>query len=179
MHICVSKQNIVSNNGLSPGRHQAIIWTNAGILLIRPLGTNFSEISIAILTFSLMKMLLKVSSAKWRQFCLGLNVLKKVKSLRCHSPPPPPLHQFCSMWLIQEDVWHSSLHNYDSITPRNACCKCLQWPLKQWGRDKMVAFSQTTLSNAFSWMKILEFRLKFHWSLFLRVLLTIFRHWFW
>ena len=31
-----------------------------------------------------------------------------------------------------------------------------------WGRDKMAAFSQTTLSNAFSWMKILEFRLKFH-----------------
>ena len=42
---------IVSDNGLSPGRHQAIIWTNAGILLIRPLGTNFSEISIEIHTF--------------------------------------------------------------------------------------------------------------------------------
>ena len=31
---------IGSHNGLSPGRRQAIIWTNAGILLIRPLGTN-------------------------------------------------------------------------------------------------------------------------------------------
>ena len=41
----------------------------------------------------------------------------------------------------------------------------------------MVAVSQT-LSNAFSWMKMLEFRLKFHWSLFLRVQLTIFQHWF-
>ena len=41
MHICVSKLNIISsNNGLSPGRHQAIIWTNAGILLIWPLGTK-------------------------------------------------------------------------------------------------------------------------------------------
>ena len=49
--------------------------------------------------------------------------------------------------------------------------------LTHWGRDKMAAFSQTTLSNAFSWMKLLEFRLKFHWSLFLRVLLTIFQHW--
>ena len=48
-----------------------------------------------------------------------------------------------------------------------------------WGRDKMVDFSQTTLSNAFSWMKILEFRLKLHWSLLLRVLFTIFQHWFW
>ena len=37
---------------------------------------------------------------------------------------------------------------------------------------------QTTLSNAFSWMKILEFRLKFHWRLSLRVQLTISQHWF-
>ena len=44
-HICVSKLSIfASDNGLSPGRRQAIIWTNAGILLIGPLGTNFSEI---------------------------------------------------------------------------------------------------------------------------------------
>ena len=48
----------------------------------------------------------------------------------------------------------------------------------QWGRDKMAAVSQTTLSNAFSWMKMLEFRLKFIWSLFLRVQLTIFHQWF-
>ena len=42
----------------------------------------------------------------------------------------------------------------------------------------MAAVSQTTLSNAFSWMKMLEFRLRVHWSLFLRVQLTIFLHWF-
>ena len=53
-YICVGKLTIIgSDNGLSPGRRQAIIWTNAGILLIRPLGTNFSEISIEIQTFSL------------------------------------------------------------------------------------------------------------------------------
>ena len=34
------------DNGLSPGRRQAIIWTSAGILLIGPLRTNFSEILI-------------------------------------------------------------------------------------------------------------------------------------
>ena len=46
-HICISKLTIiVSDNGLSPGQRQAIIWTNAGILLIGPLGTNFSEILI-------------------------------------------------------------------------------------------------------------------------------------
>ena len=29
-----------------------------------------------------------------------------------------------------------------------------------------------------SWMKMLEFRLKFHWNLFIRVQLTMFKHWF-
>ena len=76
-HICVGKLSIIgSDNGLSPGRRQAIIWTNAGMLLIGPLGTNFSEILIEILTFSFKKMRLKVSPAKWRPFCLGLNVLR-------------------------------------------------------------------------------------------------------
>ena len=42
-----------SDNGSSPGRRQAIIWTNAGILIIGPLCTNFSEIAIVIQTFSL------------------------------------------------------------------------------------------------------------------------------
>ena len=42
----------------------------------------------------------------------------------------------------------------------------------------MAAIFQTTFWNAFSWMKMLEFRLKFHWSLFLRVQLTIIQHWF-
>ena len=52
-HSCISKLNIISSdNGLSPGRRQAIILTNAGILLIGPLGTNFSEILIGIQTFS-------------------------------------------------------------------------------------------------------------------------------
>ena len=45
MHICVSNLAIIgSDNGLSPGQPQAIIWTSAGILSIGPLGTNFSEI---------------------------------------------------------------------------------------------------------------------------------------
>ena len=76
MHICVSKLTIIgSDNGLSPDRHQAIIWTNAGILIFGPLGTNFSEILIEIHVFSFKKMHLKMSSGKWQPFCLGLNVL--------------------------------------------------------------------------------------------------------
>ena len=77
-HICVSKLTIIgSDNGLSPGRRQAIIWTNAGIglLVIEPLRTNFSEISIKIHTFSFKEMHLEMSSGKWRPFCLSLNVL--------------------------------------------------------------------------------------------------------
>ena len=63
------------DNGLSPVRRQAIIWTNAGILLIGPLGTNFSAILIGIQAFSFKKLHLKMSSAKWRLFCLSLNEL--------------------------------------------------------------------------------------------------------
>ena len=75
-HICVGDLTTIgSDNGLSPDRRQAIIWTNAGILSSGPLGINFSEISMKIQTFSFRKMRLKSSSAKWRPSCLGLNVL--------------------------------------------------------------------------------------------------------
>ena len=48
-HICVGNLTIIcSDNGLSPDRRQAITWTNVGILLIGPLGTNFSEMLIEI-----------------------------------------------------------------------------------------------------------------------------------
>ena len=76
VHICVNKLTIIDlDNGLSPGRRQAIIWTSAGILLIGHLGTNFSEILIEIYIFSFAKMHFKLSSGNWRPFCLGLNVL--------------------------------------------------------------------------------------------------------
>ena len=79
MHICISKLIIIgSDNGLSPGRPQAIIGTNAGILSIGPIGTNFSEILIEIDTFSFKKVRLKMLSGKWRPFCFGLNVLTPV-----------------------------------------------------------------------------------------------------
>ena len=59
-HIYVGNlTTISSDNGLSPGRHQAIICTIAGIVLI---GTNFIEILIEIHTFSYKKMHLKTSS---------------------------------------------------------------------------------------------------------------------
>ena len=76
MHKCVSKKTVIgSDNGLSPGRRQVIIWATAGILLIGNFGTNFNETLIEIYTFSYKKMHLEMSSGKWRPSCLDLNVL--------------------------------------------------------------------------------------------------------
>ena len=80
-HICVSKQTIIgSDNGLSPGRHQAIIWTNDGILIIRTFRTHFSKIVSEIYTLSFKKMHFKMSSGESRPSCLGLNVLSRSMS---------------------------------------------------------------------------------------------------
>ena len=56
-------------------------------------------------------------------------------------------------------------------------CSTSEW-LTHWGRDEMNNISQTPFSNVFSSMKMFQFRLKFHWSLFARVQSTIFQHWF-
>ena len=72
---------IGSDNGLSPGGRQAIIWTNAGKLLMGPLGTNFSEIWNEIRTFSFKKVHLKISSGKWRSFCLSLNMITCIRHM--------------------------------------------------------------------------------------------------
>ena len=88
MHIYIGNLTIIGlDNGMSPGRRQAIIWTNVGILFIGPWGTNFNEILIGIHTFSFKKIHLKMSSAKWRPFCLGFNVLSRT----AHHPRTAPL----------------------------------------------------------------------------------------
>ena len=113
-HICVGNLTTIgSDNGLSPGRHQAIIWTNAGILLIGPLWTNFSNILIEIPTFSFKKMRLKVSSAKWRPFCLGLNVLIP----------------YCKAWQLQR--WINTLTHLSLAVrvKKILCAFCRQWPM--------------------------------------------------
>ena len=60
---------------MSPGRRQAIIWTIAGIYIIRTSGTNDIEVLSDIYSFSFKKMHVKMSSAKRWQFSLGLNLL--------------------------------------------------------------------------------------------------------
>ena len=123
-HICVSDlTSIGSYNGLSPGRRQAIIRTNAGILLIRPLGTNFSEFLVEILIFSFKKMRLKVSSAKRRSFCLGLNQLIKCALI------------FVMFWFVKDISWGANvsiknIYLYSSVLLyRHATVMC-EMPLK-------------------------------------------------
>ena len=58
--ICVGNQTIVvSSNGLAPGRHQAIIWTNAGPLWSGPLGTNSVKFQLKFTYFHLRKCICK------------------------------------------------------------------------------------------------------------------------
>ena len=85
----------------------------------------------------------------------------------------------CKLFLLYFTLYgiHVHIHVHIFVHTMEACNKDYYY-YYYWGRDKMDAISQTTFWSAFSWMKMFEFRLKFHWSLFLRVQLTIFRHWF-
>ena len=133
-HICVGKLSIIgSDNGMSPGRRQAIFWTNTGLLLIRPLGTNFSEILIKILTFSFKKMRLKVSSAKRRPFCLGLNVLMdwcgwNHRSLM-HFPVKTSNMELCCVpfLLVQTTCWAKQTSCQTSLLIRKKVKKIDSW----------------------------------------------------
>ena len=109
-HICVGNLTIIGpDNGLSPGRRQAIIWTNAGILLIGPRGTNFSEILIGIHTFSFKKIHLNMSSAKWRPFCFSLNVLNPMASWCRHMDTLVMWHWYYPWWRHQMETFSAFL----------------------------------------------------------------------
>ena len=122
-HTYVSKRTIIgSDNGLSPDRRQAIIWTNAGMLLIGPSATTlFSENLIQIDTFSFTKMHLKMLSGKWWPCCLGLNVLT-------HLPPVPHIwtelgHHRFRWWLVPCSVSSHYLKFWLVINPEEQASK--------------------------------------------------------
>ena len=153
-HIFVSDLTIIgSDNDLSPGRRQAIIRTNAVILLIRPLGRNFGEILIEILIFSFKKMRLKVSSAKRRPFCLGLNVLIPYRKL------------------VQAVAY--CLFIVKPLPAPMLTCQFNTLRQRQNGRHFADAIFKCFFLNENAWIPI-----KFHWSLFPRVQLAISQHWF-
>ena len=68
--------SIGSDDCLAPIRHQAIFSTNAGLLSVGPLGTNFSKILIKIQDFSFTEMHLNIASVKWWPFCPAGDELK-------------------------------------------------------------------------------------------------------
>ena len=135
-YICVSGLTIIgSDDGLSPGRHQAIIWTNAGILLIGPLRTNFSEISIKIHTILFKKKHLKMSAAKWRPFCLFLNVLTHDQDAHMRQWTGPSVNGVSDVWVDSYDLKCSvsiKIQNFPSI--KRVCkgvCKLMAFFLAQ------------------------------------------------
>ena len=79
IYASVNRVSIASANGLSPIRRQAIIWTNAGLLSIGPLGTNFGEILIKIQNVSFTTMHVKISPVKWRPYCPGGDELNPLR----------------------------------------------------------------------------------------------------
>ena len=143
-HICVGNLAIIgSDNGLSPGRRQAIIWTNAGILLIGHLGTNFSEIWIWIQTFSFKKMHFKMASAKWRPFCLSLNVLiltiEATRILYVLARPQP----------VRDDITYSTCIIKETLLLLNVTTN--------WGFSKITRQFYMTFSDVFCSVKFCIF----------------------
>ena len=204
-YLCIGNLTIIgSDNGLSPGWCQANIWTIAGILLIGPLGTHFSEILIEIYTFSFKKMHFKQS------FCEMTAILSLAQCVNETGPYFPNQHvmKTCYLqvryygainqgvpqgsellpWGLADWPWDIDCLTVSSkiLAQQQAATVSPFHTLKEqplggqvavmsletdqnsplllthWGQDKMDAISQTTLSNTFSWMKMLEFWLKFH-----------------
>ena len=153
--VSVNWVGIASDNGLSPIQYQAIIWTNAGLLSIGPLGTNFSKILIKIQNFSFTKMHLKLSSAKQWPFCPGgeeLEILiihhftNAAISLQTH-PRVTSLVVCQQGWALGPDSIKMSSYQY-----RKSHCG-----------DKMV-IRLSYLNNAISYTRIGNLIVEIRWS---------------
>ena len=87
---------------------------------------------------------------------------------------------FIFTWPTYFDMFGKDVHSIHLVQDINSLEKSDNaWKHFNTLRPKQnVAIFQTTFSNAFSWMKVYEFPLRFHWSLFPRVQLTKFQRWF-
>ena len=127
MHICFSDLTIIgSDNGLSPGRRQAIIWAYAVTLIIVTLGTNFNEILFRIWKFSFKTIHFKMLSAKWLTFCLSLNVL---------------MSKLCKIYTFK---WLEHLSSVRHLPPLKQKTK-LELPLLRNTNDALL------VANSFTW----------------------------
>ena len=153
MHFCISElTRIDSDNGLLPDQHQATNWTNAGVLLIGPLATALGEICIEIQTFYFKKMYLKMSSRKWRPFCVSLNMLidwwylcrssiNYITRNTANTEDKYPFTPLCSSGPVNMAMLLFSTH---------------------WGREKLTTNFLIIISCTFSWMEIYKNGLEFH-----------------
>ena len=177
--------NIGSGNGLSHYQRQTISWTT---FYYAPLRTNLSYFfyQIKIIHFYCKKMHLEYHISTGdplhsRALAHSRAPLFTQPCPHCsHSRAPGEQWARLCVFTLQGCVQAARLCRGSPVISGNwpFCSSLNVLCLTHWGRDKMATVSQTTLSNAFSWMKMLEFRLRFHWSLFLRVQLTIIQHWF-
>ena len=183
--------NIGSGNGLVLS---GITWTNVDLSLVRSSDIDLMAISQGAPQPSITKIRLKITYLKFLSNLPGANELdhgarefefipQKILNLITYLCPNSMLVKGGPYeYEIQIDIKlgteeNNSLWNLP-LTPGNGVKLRPIQCLTHWGRDKMAVIFQTTFSNGFSWMKMYEFRLTFHWSLFLRVQLTIFQYWF-
>ena len=131
--------SIVSGNGLAPVRHQAITETNDDLLAGGHLGTKLCGNWIKT-----WKIYLK--NLHWK-FCLWDDVVIGMTWEIHHNN----INSSCAQKHLISGyiICHTLGHTYHGLT--------------HWSRDKMAAISQTTFSNAFSWLKMFEYWWNFHW----------------
>ena len=103
----MNRVSIGSDNGLSPVRRQAITWTNAHLLLIGYLRTNFSEIWIKIQKF--------LVNAFENVVCEMMHILSRGRWVFCSVLPCGPKE----WWVIYEGVVLESAYSV-------CCLKTLQ-----------------------------------------------------
>ena len=110
-------------------------------------------------------------------FCLCVNMKNMILRIWTHQEQRNWQVVNLLAWLehnVMQNVYYILLLSHLS---QHVGCR---WPgtLTHWGWDEMNNISRTTFWNVFSSMKMFEFSFKFRWSLFPRVQLTIFQHWF-
>ena len=129
-----------------------------------------------IYKYSFRKMNLKMASARWWPLCASMcycfiySQYNHCVAKNLTVPDRLPLTFISMVYRRNQNI----LGEHFRFSKFNSAWQVLT----HWGQNKMAAILQTTFSYAFSWMKMYEFRLRVHWSVFLRILLTIFQHWF-
>ena len=159
MHICVGKHTIIGpDNGLSPSQCQAIIWTNAGILLVGPLGTNFSDILIGNSYIFIQENPFEngvwkmASILSWPQ-CVG----KKLSCLRVKLPWHGHLwsQKICAVGAQLSCVYHhiESVHFMTVLHVYGLTLHC--WIVANWSLQCTISSSQIIPVLMYNWNGIL------------------------